>query len=96
MHRDRNHGTWPELKAKRHNKFDNPKFDNPMSDYPKFEDALLDNLNVKHDHLDGESHDIQKVKKDRAARQLSRAKNMFKDMSDYTDKNSENNSTELD
>jgi hypothetical protein len=84
MHRDRNHGTWPELKAKRHDKFDNPKFN----------DAPLDSLNVMHSHIDGESHDIQKVKKDRVAKQLSRVQNMFKDMSDYADKNSEIDSIE--
>ena len=73
MHKDRNHGSWPELKAKRHDKFD---------------DAPLDSLNVMLSHLDGESHDIQKVKKDRAAKQLSRVKNMFKDMADYANKQS--------
>jgi hypothetical protein len=71
MHRDRNHGTWPELKARRHNKFD---------------DEPLDSLNVMHGHLDGGFHDIQKLKKDKAAKQLSRVKTMFKDMAEYADK----------
>lgn len=81
MHRDRNHGTWPELKAKRHDKFDNPKFDNP-----KFDEAPLDSLNMQHSHLDAELYDIQKLKKDRAAKQLSDVKSMFKNMVDYDDK----------
>ena len=67
MHRDRNTGSWPELKAKRHNKFD---------------DAPLDSLDVMHSHLDGETHDVQKIKKDRATRQLARVQGMFKDMAD--------------
>ena len=76
MHRDRNNGNWTELKAKRHDKFDNPKFD----------DAPLDSLNMKHSHLDDDPHDIQKIKKDRAAKQLSDVKNMFKNMVDYDGK----------
>ena len=71
MHQDRNNGPWPELKAKRHN---------------KFHDTPLDSLNVVHSHLDGESHDIQKVKKDKAVKRLNRAQNMFKEMTDYADK----------
>lgn len=82
MHHDRNHGTWSELKAKRHDKFDNPKFD----------DEPLDSLSVMHSNLDGESDDIQKVKRDRAVKQLNRVQNMFKDMTDYAENNSENNS----
>lgn len=80
MHRDRNNGTWPELKAKRHDKFDNPKFD----------DVPLERLDVMHGHLDGETHDIQKVKKDKAAKHLSRVQNMFRDMADYADKQDNN------
>ena len=71
MHRDRNNGTWPELKAKRHNKFD---------------EAPLESVDILRGHLDGEIHDIQKVKKDRAAKQLDHVQNMFKDMADYADK----------
>jgi hypothetical protein len=41
MHRDRNNGTWPELKAKRHDKFDNPKFN----------DVPLESLGMTHNHL---------------------------------------------
>jgi hypothetical protein len=82
MHRDRNHdrnhGSWTELKAKRHDKFDNPKFD----------DAPLESLSVIHSHLDNETRDIQKVKKDRAAKQLSHVQHMFKGMIDYADKKS--------
>ena len=81
MHRDRKNGTWPELKSKHHDK----------SDKPKFEDEPLDSLNVVHSHLDGETHDTQKVKKDRAAKHLSRVQNMLKDMSDYANKNSDSN-----
>lgn len=76
MHRDRNNGTWPELKAKRHDKFDNPKFD----------DLPIHSLDLMPNHLDGDARDIQKVKKDRAAEQLSDVKNMFKNMVDYEDK----------
>lgn len=76
MHRDRNNGTWPELKAKRHDKFDNPKFD----------DEPLHSLDVMPNHSDGDARDIQKVKKDRAAKQFSDVKNMFKNMVDYDDK----------
>ena len=76
MHRDRNNGTWPELKAKRHDKFDNPKFD----------DEPLHSLDVMPSHSDGDTRDIQKVKKDRAAKQFSDVKNMFKNMVDYDDK----------
>lgn len=76
MHRDRNHGNWTELKAKRHDKFDNPKFD----------DAPLESLNAMHSHLDDEARDIQKVKKDRAARHLSQVQQMLKGMTDYADK----------
>ena len=71
MHRDRNNGTWPELKAKRHNKFD---------------DAPLESLHVMHSNLDGGIHGIQKVKKDRAAKQFSQVQSMFKDMVDYDNK----------
>jgi hypothetical protein len=71
MHLDRNHGTWTELKAKRQSKFD---------------DAPLESLDMKHNHFDGETHDIQKVKKDRAAKQLTRVQQMFKAMNEYADK----------
>ncbi len=71
MHRDRNHGTWLELKAKRHNKLD---------------DAPLESLGVMPSHLVGEAQDTQKIKKDRAAMQLSRVQNMLKDMADFYDK----------
>ena len=81
MHRDRKNGTWPELKAKHNYKFDNPKFENS-----KFDDAPLDSLNVVNIHLDVESHNIQKVKKDRAAKQHSRVQNMLKDISYYANK----------
>lgn len=76
MHRDRNNGTWPELKAKRHDKFDHQKFD----------EAPLHGLGGMHSYLDGESHDIEKFKKDKAAKQLADVKNMFKNMIDYDDK----------
>lgn len=76
MHRDRNNGTWPELKAKRHDKFDHPKFD----------ELPLHSLDVPQDHLHDEAHDIQKIKKDRAAKQLADVKNMFRNMVDYDDK----------
>ena len=71
MHRDRNNGTWPELKAKRHHKYD---------------EAPLESVDILRGHLDGEIHDIQKAKKDRAAKQLDHVQNMFKDMADYADK----------
>ena len=73
MHKDRSNGTWPELKAKRHHKLD---------------DTLLQNLDVKHSDLDDETHDMQKIKKDRAAMQLSRVQNMLQDMADYNAKKS--------
>ena len=76
MHRDRNNGTWPELKAKRHDKFDHQKFD----------EASLHGSGAMHSYLDGESHDIEKFKKDKAAKQLADVKNMFKNMIDYDDK----------
>ena len=71
MHRDRNNGSWPELKAKRNHRYD---------------DAPLESVDVMHSHLDRETHDIQRVKKDKAAKQLSHVQNMFKDMADYADK----------
>lgn len=71
MHRDRNNGTWPELKAKRNHKYDN---------------APSESIDLTHTHLDGEAHDNQKVKKDRTAKQYSQVQNMFKDMADYVDK----------
>ena len=73
MHRDRNNGTWPELKAKRHDRFDSPKFD----------DAPMENLSIAHRELNGEAYDSQKIQKDRAAKQLSKVQNMFKEMADY-------------
>jgi hypothetical protein len=73
MHLNRNNGAWPELKGKRHDKFD----------YPKFDDAPLVDLGVKHSDLDKKAHDIQKIQKDRAAKQLSDVQSMFKDMADY-------------
>ena len=76
MHRDRNTGSWPELKAKRHDKFDHPKFD----------ELPLHSLDAMHGHLDGEAQDIQKIKKNRAAKQLADVKNMFRNMVDYDDK----------
>ncbi len=76
MHRDRNNGTWPELKAKRHNKFD---------------DAPQKSLEVMHGHLDGETHDSHKEKKERAAKQLADVQNMFKNMADYADKQDKHN-----
>lgn len=76
MHKDRNNGTWPELKAKRHDKFNNTKFD----------DSPLHSLDIMHDHLDGDARDIQKIKKERAAKQFDDVKNMFKNMADYDDK----------
>ena len=76
MHRDRNNGTWPELKAKRHNKFD---------------DASQKSLEVMHGHLDSETHVSQKVKEDRAAKQLADEQNMFKNMADYADKQDKHN-----
>lgn len=78
MHHDRNHGTWSELKARRHDKFDNPKFD----------DVSIDSSNVMHGHLDDGLHDIKKLKKERAAKQLRRVSTMFKDMAEYSDKQS--------
>ena len=71
MHRDRNNGTWPELKAKRHNKFD---------------DVPLESVDEVDIHLYGEIPDSQKIKNDRAAKQLSQVQNMFKGMTDYDDK----------
>ncbi len=71
MHRDRNNGTWPELKAKRHHGYD---------------DAPLESMDVVRGHLDDETHDVKKVKKDRATKQLDRVHNMFKDMANYADK----------
>ncbi len=76
MHHDRGHGSWPELKARRHDKFDNPTFD----------DVSTDGSNGKHGHLDDGLHDIQMIKRDKAAKQLGRVKAMFKDMADYSDK----------
>ena len=86
MHRDRKNGTWPEIKGKHHDKFGKPKFENQ-----KFDDEPLDRLNRVHSHLDDEMHDAQKVKKDKTAKQLSKVQSMLKDMTDYTDKNSESN-----
>ena len=48
MHRNRNKDTWPELKAKRHNKFD---------------DAPLENVDEMHSPLNDEIPDSQKIKK---------------------------------
>lgn len=95
MQKDRNQGNWPELKAKRQDKFNNSrlndtKFNNTKFDDLHFDEAPLDSLNARRVNVDGEHHDIQKVKKDRAAKHLSRVKSMFKDMSDYADKNSHN------
>jgi len=73
MHRDKSNGTWPELKAKRHDRFDSPKFD----------DAPMESLSVAHRDLDEEMHDSQKLQRDRAAKQLFRVQNMFKEMADY-------------
>ena len=78
MHHDRNHGTWSELKARRPDKFDQPKFD----------DTPLNSLNIKRSNSDDEALEIQKVKKDRAAKQLSRVKAMFKDMVEHSDEQS--------
>ena len=86
MHRDRNHGTWPELKAKRQNKFENSKQDRPKFSNPKFDDAPLESLDTRRNQLDDEAWDAQKIKKDRAAKQLADVENMFKNMSDYDDK----------
>jgi hypothetical protein len=71
MHRDRNSGSWPELKAKRHNKFDNEP---------------LDSSDAIHSHSDKDSHETQKVRKDRATKHLTRVETMFKDMVDYDNK----------
>ena len=68
MNWDRNTGTWSELKAKRHNKFD---------------EAPLESLDVMHSHLVGETSDSQKVKKNKTAKQLAQVKSKFKDMTDY-------------
>ena len=75
MHRDRNNGTWPELKAKRHDKFDHSTFD----------DEPLHSLDVMPNRYGDDARDIQQVKKDRAAKQLADVKNMFKNMVDYDD-----------
>ena len=48
MNWDRNTGTWPELKAKRHHKFD---------------EAPFESLDVMDSHLVDEKHDSKKVKK---------------------------------
>lgn len=71
MHKDRNNGTWPELKAKRNNKVN---------------ETPLESVDVMHSHLDEEAIGSQKLKKDRAAKQLAHVKNVFKDMADYADK----------
>ena len=71
MHRNRNKGTWPELKAKRHNKFD---------------DAPLENVDEMHSPLNDEIPSSQKIKKDRAAKHLSPVQGMFKGMADYDNK----------
>lgn len=73
MHRDRNNGPWPELKAKRHNKFKQQKFD----------EGLLLSIDLINGHLDGEERDAQKTKRDKAEKQLADVKNMFKNMIDY-------------
>lgn len=71
MHRNRNNGTWQELKAKRNN---------------KFYDAPLESVGLMHSYLDGESNGIQKVKKDRTVKQQAEVQNMSNDMANYTDK----------
>ena len=81
MNHDRKNGTWPELKAKHHDKSYKPKYESR-----KLEDEPLDSSNELHSRLDGEMHDTQKVKKDRAAKQLSRVQNMLKDISYYANK----------
>ncbi len=76
MRIDRNNGTWPKLKAKRHNKFD---------------DAPLKNVDMVHSNLDGETLNSQKITKDRAPKQLSNLQNMVKDMADYADNQDKHN-----
>ena len=75
MHRNRDKGTWPELKAKPHNKFD---------------DAPLESVDEMHSPLNDEIPDSQKIKKDRAAKHLSQVQGMFKGMADYDDKQNKN------
>ena len=80
MHRnrnnDRNNGSWSELKARRHNSFD---------------DSPTESLDKLWNHLDDETQDSHKVKKDRAAMQLADEQNMLKDMADYADKQDKHN-----
>ena len=71
MHRYRNNDNWPALKAKRPHRYD---------------DVPLESVDEMHSHLDGEALDSQKIKKDRAVKQLSKVQNMFKGMADYDDK----------
>ena len=76
MHRDRTNGPWPELKAKRHNKFKQQKFD----------EGPLRSIDLMNGHLDGEERDAQKIKRDKAAKQLADVKSMLKNMIDYDGK----------
>ena len=76
MHHDRNNGTWSELKAKRHRRYD---------------DVSVESVEVKRGSLDGETHDSQKEKKERAAKRLADVHNMFKNMVDYADKQDKHN-----
>lgn len=76
MHRDRNNGPWPELKAKRHNKFKHQKFD----------EGPLRTIDLMNGDLDGAEHDTHKIKREKAAKHLSDVKNMFRNMIDYDDK----------
>ena len=55
MHRDRNNGTWPELKAKRHDKFDHQKFD----------EAPLHGSGAMHSYLDVNHTILKNLRKTR-------------------------------
>ena len=76
VHRDRNNGPWPELKAKRQNKFKHQKFD----------EGPLRTIDLMNGHLDGAEHDTHQIKREKAAKQLEDVKNMFKNMIDYDEK----------
>ncbi len=71
MHQDRNNGNWPELKGKRQR--------------IKLGDDSLAVLNTKHQQPDGNTHNLHKIKKERAERQLSNVQNIFDAMADYDD-----------
>ena len=79
MHRDRKNDNQPKCRGKSPDNFQNRNL----------ADESCDNSNEINISLDGELHDVQKVKTGKAAEQLIRVQNMLKGMSEYANKNSD-------